>query len=300
VLLAVSCSVNPATTGQRQAALIGEQQQIAQQQQTAPGVEAAGAGQPAAPPATGLCLTGAEAERFLATAEVVEIETYQSKGITKPRRATLSDGTRACRAVFKDIDVTHDREQLTTGRWLLNLKDSYKHEIAAWKLDQLLGLGLVPPCAERTIHHEVGSLCMWVEGAMTEYERAEVKKIVPPNVISYNDQMHDIKLLLQLTWDTDYNNTSNILIDSNWKLYKVDSSRAFRTDPKLRREATLTRFRRRNVDALRSLKREDLDAAMTPWLDAKQIDGLWKRRGEILQRADNLIDLRGEVAVLYE
>lgn len=250
-------------------------------------------------PETGLCLTGSDAERFLQTAEIVDIENYESKGITNPRRAILSDGRRTCRAQFKELEKIHDREQLTTGKWLLNLKDSYKHEIAAWKLDQLLGLGLVPPCVERTIGNHRGSLCMWVEGAMTEYERDRVKHLTPPDVQAYNDQMHDIKLFMQLTWDTDYNNTSNILIDRDWKLYKVDSSRAFRTDPKLRHQETLTRFRRSTLEALRSLKRADLEQAVGPWLDPKQIEGLWKRRARILQHADNLIALRGEAAVLY-
>ena len=256
-------------------------------------------GEATQPPTTGLCLTGSEAEKFLQTAEIVEIDTYDSKGITNPRRATLSDGQRICRAQFKEVEKTHDREQLTTGKWVLNLKDSYKHEIAAWKLDQLLGLGLVPPCVERSIGTHIGSLCMWVEGAMTEYERARVKHLMPPDVQAYNDQMHDIKMFLQLTWDTDYNNTSNILIDGNWKLYKIDSSRAFRTDPKLRHQESLTRFRRSSLDALRSLERTDLERALGPWLDRKQIDGLWKRRAGILQHADSLITLRGEAAVLY-
>jgi hypothetical protein len=255
--------------------------------------------QPVPPPATGPCLVGAEAEQFLATAEIVDIEAYETKGITHPRRATLSAGERTCRAVFKDVEETHDREQLSTGKWLLNLKDSYKHEIAAWKLDQLLGLGLVPPCVERTVGRDTGALCMWVEGAMTEYERARVENITPPDVLSYNDQMHDIKLFMQLTWETDYNNTANILIDGNWKLYKIDSSRAFRTDAKLRREETLTRFRRNTLDALKSLTRASLDEALSPWLDRRQIDSLWKRRGRILDRAENLVKLQGEAAVLF-
>lgn len=256
--------------------------------------------QPVPPPDTGICLTGADAEHFLETAEIVDIEKYDSKGITHPRRATLSDGERICRAVFKDVEEIKDREQLTTGKWLLNLKDSYKHEIAAWKLDQLLGLGLVPPCVERKIEHDTGSLCMWVEGAMTEYERARVKNITPPDVLSYNDQMHDIKMFMQLTWETDYNNTANILIDRNWKLYKVDSSRAFRTDSKLRREATLTRFRRSSLEALGLLDREKLEQALGPWLDSKQIEGLWARHERILERARKLIAKQGEAAILYE
>jgi hypothetical protein len=260
---------------------------------------AAQAGTPAPPPPTGLALTGADAERFLATAAVVDLEHYESRGITHPRRAALSDGGLTLRAVFKDIDTTHVREQLSTGQWLLNLKDSYTHELAAYRLDQLLGLGLVPPCVERRIEGDLGSLCLWVEGGMTEAERANAKK-VPPNVVAFNDRMHDIKLFMQLTWDTDYNNVANIVIGPGWQLYKIDSSRAFRQTGTLRREDALTRFRRSTLQALESLTRERLDEALGPWLDERQLDGLWQRRTRILELARERIADQGEAAVLYD
>jgi hypothetical protein len=260
---------------------------------------AAQACQSAEPLPTGLPLAGTEAERYLATAQVVDLEKYESLGITHPRRAILSDGERKLRAVFKDIDTTHVREQLSTGQWLLNLRDTYKHEIAAFKLDELLGLGLVPPCIERRIEGDTGSLCLWIEGAMTEAERAKAKT-VPPNVVAFNDQMHDIKLFMQLTWDTDYNNVANILIGPDWKLYKVDSSRAFRQSETLRREDALMRFRRRTLSALESLTRERMDAALGPWLTEPQLDGLWQRRCRILESARERVASQGEAAVLYD
>ena len=39
---------------------------------------------------------------------------------------------------------------------LFNLKDHYKNEIAAYELDKLLGLGMVPPTVERKIGREWG------------------------------------------------------------------------------------------------------------------------------------------------
>jgi hypothetical protein len=261
---------------------------------------AAQAGQPAAPSPTGLPLTDAEAESFLATAQVVDLEKYESLGITHPRRAILSDGERKLRAVFKDIDVTHVEEQTSTGKRMLNLKDSYKHEIAAYQLSQLLGLGLVPPCVERRVAGHVGALCLWVEGAMTEYERAIVKKIIPPDVAAYNEQLYDVRLFMQLTWDTDFANGSNILVDADWKVYKVDATRAFRGTATLRDEESLTRFRRQTLGALESLTREHLDSSLGPWLDERQLDGLWQRRCRILELARERVASQGEAAVLYD
>ena len=68
---------------------------------------------------------------------------------------------------------------------------------------------------------------MWVYDSMTEWDRAKVKMIPPPDPVAWNDQMHVVRLFMQLTWDTDYNNVSNLLIDPGWKIWKIDSSRAF-------------------------------------------------------------------------
>jgi DNA-binding FadR family transcriptional regulator len=139
---------------------------------------------------------------------------------------------------------------------------------------------------------------MWVEGAMTQADRRN-KNIQPPNAVLYNQQMHDIKLFLQLTWDTDYNNIANNIIDGNWKVYKIDSSRSFRNDPNLRRPETLTMFRRSSVDALKNLDRDELDKAMAPWLKQKAIDALWERRNKLLEVIRERIETRTEAAVLF-
>jgi hypothetical protein len=262
---------------------------------TMPEADATGIG----PPETGLGLTGAEAERFLAAAEVVKLENYDTKGITKPRKATLTLDGQTQHAVFKDIDLLHKKVKLTTGKTLLNLYDSYKHEIAAYELAKLLDMDFVPPCVSRKIRGTDGSLCMWVEGAMTQAERRN-KGIDPPNMVAYNNQMHDIKLFLQLTWDTDYNNISNNIIDGNWKVYKIDSSRSFRGDPNLRRPATLSRFRRSSVEALRNLQQEELTEAMSPWLSKKAINSLWERRNKLLEVIQDRIDTNTEAAALFD
>jgi hypothetical protein len=60
-------------------------------------------------PTPALALEGAAAEVFLLKAEVVELEGFGSKGITRPRKATLTDGERTVHAVFKDIDALWQR-----------------------------------------------------------------------------------------------------------------------------------------------------------------------------------------------
>jgi hypothetical protein len=244
-------------------------------------------------------LVGDELADFLRSAEVVQVEDFETKGITRPRKATLSDGSRTIEAVFKTVDVVHDKVKLSTGRTVFRLKDSYRNEIAAYELSRLLGLDIVPVTVERKIHGKTGSLTVWVHDAMTEWQRAKVKMLPPPDTHAWNDQMHTVRLFMQLTWDTDYNNVSNLLIDPQWKIWKIDSSRAFLADKKLRREGTLTRFSRRVLAALEALTREELDQRLGPWLEHNQLNALWARRNRILALAEQRIAERGENEVLF-
>lgn len=253
-----------------------------------------------APPIPALALEGAAAERFLLEAEVIELEEYDTEGITEPRKATLSDGERTLYAVFKDVDDYEPRSKTPDGRVFLGLSDSFKHEIASYELDKLLGLGIVPPTVGRTINGRPGSLQLWVDGSMREWERKKIKKLTPPDMERWNNQIATIKIYLQLIWDTDFNNISNLLVDESWKLWKIDASRAFHSGQKLRHEDSLNRFSRRFLAALEGLDRETLDRALEPWLGQRQIKSVWQRRTRILELAAERVAENGEASALYD
>ena len=176
--------------------------------------------------AYGLPLRGEAAEAFLRTAEFVSKKGIKT-GITHPDQYTLTDGTKTCRAAWKTIDeFKRGITSLEGGGVIVDFADSYKHEIAAYELDKLIGLDLVPPTVERTFGGRKGSLQLWVEGAMTEAERKK-KKITPPDPQAWNEQMYKVRLLHQLTDNTDFRNINNVLSDPSFRVYAVDCSRGF-------------------------------------------------------------------------
>jgi hypothetical protein len=250
-------------------------------------------------PASALPLTGDAAEDFLSTAKVLELKTFKAAGVTMPRKATLSDGERTLDALFKDIDTYLPRGTLSGGEVVFRFRDSYRHEIAAYELDKLLGLAIVPPCVKRRISSEVGALCLWLEGTITEWERLEQPDAEPPDTEDWDRQMMTIRLFLQLIYDLDYKNVANLLIDERFKIYKIDSSRAFRTDRELRDPAELTRFSSSVLEALGSLTSDDVQASLKPWLNKDQIKGLMARRDLILELAEARVAALGEDEVLY-
>lgn len=247
--------------------------------------------------AYGLALEGAEAERFLLRADVVSRKPIGS-GVTGSERLVLSDGTRRMRAAWKTIDVFKPgTTRFQDGTVEVDFRDSWRFEVAAYELDKILGLRLVPPTVERTIDGKTGALQAWVEGAMTDAERSR-RGLEDPDADHWNRQMYDVRLLEQLTYNTDFRNVRNILVDPAFRVYAIDFSRAFRTLPYLMAEGDLDRVCRPALERLESLDERTLDERLGRWVRGRQISGLLKRRDRIVALLRRHVADRGEAAVL--
>jgi len=243
-------------------------------------------------------LSGEAAETFLKNAKVVKRKGI-AVGVTRSSLLTLDDGTRTARGIFKIIDESLPGiTNFEGGGFVMDFADSWRHEVAAYELDKLLGTGLIPPTVERAIEHTRGSLQLWVEKAMTEADRKE-RRITPPDAEAWNRQMYGVRLLHELTYNTDARNIRNVIIDPTFRIYAVDSSRAFAVYDQLRSAGDLQRFSRSALEKLRALDRPTLDSRLGPWLSSRQIAALLKRRDRILAIAERLAAERGEDKVLF-
>ena len=232
----------------------------------------------------GLPLQGDAAEAFLRSARVVGKKAL-AVGITRSSQLTLTDGAQRAHAVWKTIEAP-------------DVNDSWKHEVAAYELDKLVGTGLVPPTVERTLDQATGSLQLWVEKSATEAERQE-RHLTPPDLEAWSRQMCGVRLLHQLTANADAGNTRNVIFAPGFRVYAVDFSRAFATDEALRAEGDLVRFPRRALERLRALDRPTLAARLGAWLDERRIAALLERRDRIVALAGRLVAEKGEREVLY-
>ncbi len=79
----------------------------------------------------------------------------------------------------------------------------------------------------------------------------------------------------------------------------IDFSRAFRRWKKIRRPEWLVRCDRNLFRAMSELSRVELEAELSDILDDNELDGVWARRGLIVEHFRALIDERGEDEVLY-
>ena len=236
-------------------------------------------------------------EDLLRRGRVVEIEPVGA-GITRPQRLTLTDGERTIHAVWKTVDEYAPLKDFRDGRPPeIGFRDCWKHEVAAYRLDRLLGLGLVPPTVARRVRGTAGSAQLWIEGAMTETERRQ-RRLPATDTAAWNRQIYAVRLFRQLTHDTDFNNSGNLIIGEGFRVWAIDHSRAFKTQRKLIAADDLDRFPVAALERLRRLEAAELTAALGDWLTKGQRAALLARRDLIIERADRLVARHGAAAVL--
>ncbi len=238
---------------------------------------------------------------FLKNAKVIRTRTTD-KGVTAPKRLTLSDGSITHDAVFQAIDERKTVANLGGGARQatveLNFVDSYKYNIAAYEIATMLGLDtMMPVYVERRWNGQVGSISWFVPTLMDESERLK-KKIQPPNPTDWNNQMYRMRVFSSLLRDTDRNLT-NVLITHQWKVMMIDFSRAFRLQLQLMHEKDLAKIDRSLLAKLESLSRDQVKKATQDFLTNSEIDVMMKRRDLLVAHFKKLVAEQGEAKVLY-
>jgi hypothetical protein len=189
--------------------------------------------------------------------------------------------------------------QFGDGHTEMNFRDSYKYNIAAFELAKMLGLGdMVAVTVERKWGGKTGSLSWWLPAVMDEEERLS-KNIEPPDLNAWNRQYNKWVLFEQLIYEADHNAT-NLLISENWHLWMIDFTRAFRLYRTLEGPDKLIMCDRQLLQKLRQLNIADLEQKTKAWLTKDETKGIMARRDKIVELFDDLIERKGEKAVLYD
>ena len=254
-----------------------------------------------APSAYGTALSVAQIRAFLKDARVVRTR-GTPKGVTAPKRLTLSDGSIEHDAVFQAIDDRKLVERLGGGgrqqTTELNFVDSYKYNIAAYQLAVLLGLDhMMPVYVERRWNGQLGSISWFVPTLMDESERIK-KKIQPPSPPDWNNQMYRMRVFSALLRDTDRNLT-NVLITHQWKVMMIDFTRAFRLQPELLHVQDLQKIDRQLFAKLESAPADEIKAAVGNFLTKSELEAVIKRRDLLVAHFRKQIADLGEARVLY-
>jgi hypothetical protein len=157
-------------------------------------------------------------------------------------------------------------------------RENYKAEIAAYELDKLLKMDMVPPTVERQLEGSNGAAQQWVEDVVDATDPA-----LPTgeNRVRWENQLVRMTMFDNLIGNKD-RNQRNVLRDAAWNLILIDFSRAFGTETEIYHKQT-------GIDEaywarIESLTRNQLDGALRMWLDQNEIDAILDRRERM--RAD--------------
>lgn len=236
-----------------------------------------------------------EFEELLRSADIAAVEEL-GMGVVGPKRVSLIEGEIELRAIFRSAHRFS--------------ADSGHYEVAAYEIDKLLGLDMVPPAVARIITDEhvlespdgrwvldhgqgptgeQGSLQLWVEGVMP------IQGLEARVGADWAHQQSRIAIFDNLIGNRD-RNLGNILIAPGWGVVLIDHTRSFASETEVERPPE--QFDRRLVEKLRELDREALQDRLGGLLSSEQIGSILARRDALLDHLDKLIAERGEARVM--
>jgi len=237
-------------------------------------------------------------EDFLAAAEIIRAEDI-GEGVTKPIRLTLRKDGREERGVWKNPSG------MMFGHW-----DNWTSEIAAYRMDKLLGLGMIPPTVEREYRGKRGSLQFWATVETSLLKVIENKVRIPDE---FNERVERSKYLTR-AFDSLIANEDrtqqNTLYTNDWRCILIDHSRSFLKGPEFSRQLLygknakkrpllFRRLPREFVDRIRALTVESIRAAVGPYLNDEEIQAVMARKDLVLKEIEERIQDQGEDKVIY-
>jgi hypothetical protein len=238
-----------------------------------------------------------EMQRFLLHARIVATK-KSKKGVTGARQVTLSDGRVRHDAQLQDVDIALPIFDVGPKHTEVNFKDTYRYNIAGYRLSQLLGLDNVPMSVERKVAGKPAAMTWWLDEVMLDEGDRQKKQIVGPNPSHTASQIHIMRVFDELIQNRD-RNAGNLLWTADWTMWMIDHTRAFRLGQDLLKPQQLERVDRALLGKMRTLTAAGLTDTMGTSLTKIEIEALLARRDAIVKLFDERIAQRGEARVLF-
>ena len=230
----------------------------------------------------------ADVEKFLRTADVVDVRKTAVPGRTEPWRIRLESDGVSRRAIFKYID--RRRPDV--------LPDSYHYELAAYELSKALGLGFVPPAVERSVEDFPGSVALFVEDAVSQAEM-KAKKIAAADPEAMARALADLRVFVSLVNDNCENEDDILIAKSDASVHRVDFSQAFAPNGRPFPDCPVEKCSLKLYEKLLRWDDRAVSDRLKPYLNEEEIRSLCRRRRALVERIAQLIRRRGEANVLF-
>jgi hypothetical protein len=219
-------------------------------------------------------------------------------GLTGALKLTLDCDGREQKAVFKSLDfyrpgvtvhVSGDRE--------FNFSDRYQYEVAAYRVDRELGLGMVPVAVLRRHRGREGALVAWIPD--TVHENQVTRTFNGVETASLARQMSIVRMFDSLIYNVDRRPPNTLVNPSTVRVYMIDHGRSFREKKELQEEFEQNRIwlTREIYVRLKALERGRLDELLIGLATRGQRKTLLVRRDLIVAKIDRERQKYGDEAV---
>ena len=237
-------------------------------------------------------------EELLKTAKIIRYEDI-GEGVTKPYHLFLSKEDRDIEGCWKNPKGTQSGHL-----------EGWQYEIAAYEMDKLLDLRMVPPTVERVFSGKKGSLQFWLQGGMNDLVRQEQNINIPKEHQNRWIKRKYLARAFDCLIANEDRTQQNIRYTDDWRTILIDHSRSFRSSGKFTKQLMYGRNGIKGVKLIRQLPREfvakirDLDFekiknALGPLLKDKEIKAILKRKELLLKDIEEMIKEIGEHNFYY-
>src|SRR6056297_946560 len=221
-------------------------------------------------------MSDVEIEDFLRTAAVISLDATGDKGV---QRLVLEQDGRRLEAVFNTVDTAPGLE---SRRWrrASERAERFGYEIAAYQVDRLLGLGMVPVTVARALGDARGSLRLWIPASFSERQRqSEQIPFTGDCDLAGQYRLMSAFDVLILNAAPDL---GTLRYDEDWRLWLTDQSEAFGVATDVRAmlrnsELTLTPQMSAALDAITA---ENV-APLSAYLNQRQLEALVTRARQL-------------------
>ncbi len=240
-----------------------------------------------------------EVEDFLLEAGVARAKTRR-EGANKYKKVVLDKEGVWANSIFRWENIVRRPEFDPTsfGEEKRHFRDSYESELAAYKINEILGLNNIPPTVYREVQGRSGSIQIWMEKVMKEVDLAR-KGTKPPDVTSWNRQKRDMYVFDNLINNID-RNQNNILIDKDWNLWLIDHTRSFAMDSTLPAPDKVSRCSRSLYNALKQMDEDLVKETLASILQEAEVDAFFVRREILIKLLEDRVAEMGESEVFYD
>jgi hypothetical protein len=226
--------------------------------------------------------------------EVARSKTHR-EGVNKYKKVVLDKDGIWANSIFRWENVVRRPAGLSTDR---HFRDSYESELAAYKINEILGLYNIPPTVYREVEGRSGSVQLWMEKTTKEVDRRS-KGTDPPDVTSWNRQSHDMRVFDNLINNID-RNQNNILIDKDWNLWLIDHTRSFAMDESLPSPEKVSRCSRNLYNALKQMNEGLVRETLASLLSEAEVGAFFVRREILIKLLEDRVAEVGEAEVFYD